>query len=52
MTDQDARRLAAESRCDLRTVRSMLVDPASVRPVSRTRIEEAAKRLKIKLPRA
>ena len=43
-------KLSAEAECDVRTVVA-LEEGRSVRPLLRDRIERAAKKLKIKLPK-
>ncbi len=47
-SDQDIRRIAAESLVDVRTVKKF-VEGGAVRPTNVHRIREAAKKLKVKL---
>jgi len=48
LEEKQIRSIAAESLVDVRTVRRF-VDGEAVRPISKHRIHEAAKKLKIKL---
>jgi hypothetical protein len=50
LNTKDVRRVAAEASCDYRTVQAY-VDGKAIRPLVKQRIEDAAKKLRLRIVR-